>query len=159
MASRTSPEGGRWQRHPDGSRAEASSSPSLGAAPQPAASPGGGRESASRSTHHSMTIVDETSDHICRGEVRSALPQGPGRTQAPWRVARSEPTGKEPCGKGDWGCPKDSSPPLKQWLPSLEEHVSRTDGWLKLALPQRPGVELTPLGPLSLYGPGCTGGA
>lgn len=40
----------------------------------------------------------------------------------------------------------------------MEEHVSKADAWLKLSLPWSPGVELTPLGPLSLHGPGCTGG-
>lgn len=67
--------------------------------------------------------------------------------------------GKESCGKGDWGCPEDSFPPLKRWLPSWEEQVSRTDAWLQLGLPCSPGVEWTPWGSLSLYGPGCTGGA
>lgn len=49
-------------------------------------------------------------------------------------------------------------PLLKRGLPSLGEHVSRTDAWLKLSLPWSPGEKLTLLGPLSFHGPGCLGG-
>lgn len=62
------------------------------------------------------------------------------------------------CGQGDWECPKDYFPPSKRGVPSFEKHVSWTDAWPKLSLPWSPGRALTPLGPLSLCGPGCTGG-
>lgn len=92
-------------------------------------------------------------EEICppSGSLRNPGPvEGEGYFKNRWLGHREE--NRSPCGQGDWGYPKDSFPPLKRGLPSLEEHISRTDAWLKLSVPRSPGVELTPLGPQSLHG-------
>lgn len=61
-------------------------------------------------------------------------------------------------GRGTGTVQRMPSPTLTKGLPRLKEHVSSTDACLKLSLPWSPGVALTPSGPLSPHGPGCTGG-
>nr|KAF6420671.1 hypothetical protein HJG59_009394 [Molossus molossus] len=119
----------------------------------PARSQQRGAKPAARSTHRFMAAQKTPNHPRRRGTRRATLPHGPQGTQAhPMQVGQLQNRwlghrhqGRHPCGQGDRGYPKDSFPSLKRRrTPSSEEHFNRTYVWLKLSLPWRPGVRLTP---------------
>lgn len=86
-------------------------------------------------------LVEETSHHTCDDDVRrGCLP-----AWSLWRVGETleQMAGQREAGQSPWGQSDRATQripfPFEEGLPSLERHVNRTDGWLKLSLPCSPG--------------------